>query len=197
MIGLFFSVSPIRAADELNQPIVVAADEVDLAKVISGGEVVFVSSGVRPAGFHAIDDDLRTTFQFSNSDPHPTLIVKLTDSRTIHRVSVVVGSGSEKVDVYLFNEFPKDVSDLERMNPLASIVDLGAVRERGVDFAPQHARYVALRWSPLAKDGRALVVAEVGIFSNSYSDLALVQLAAADPPPPETVPVPPLNFVSH
>src|SRR5438067_5051032 len=106
LIGLFFNVSPIRATDVSNQA-VVDADDVDLAKVQSGGQIVLVSSGQRPARFQAIDDDRRTVFQFSNSDPRPTVIVKLTESKPIHRVSVVPGSESLKVDVYLLDELPR------------------------------------------------------------------------------------------
>jgi len=74
-IGLGLNCLPLRAAETLNR-VVVHADDVDLAKVQSGGKVVFVSSRPRPASFHVIDDDLRTLFQFSKSDPRPTLVVK-------------------------------------------------------------------------------------------------------------------------
>src|SRR5256885_13230024 len=92
-IGLCLNCFPLRAAEMLNR-VVVEADDVDLAKVQSGGNVVFVSSGSRQASFHAIDDDRRTVFQFSGSDSRPTLIVKFTDNKKVHRISVVVGSES-------------------------------------------------------------------------------------------------------
>jgi hypothetical protein len=117
-IGLCLNCLPLRATETSDQ-IVVNADDIDLAKVQSGGKVVFVSSGTRLASFHAIDDDLRTIFQFSGSDPRPTLIVKFTDQKPIHRITVVVGSESGKVDIYLLAEIPRDPSDLDRMKPVA------------------------------------------------------------------------------
>jgi hypothetical protein len=90
-VGLCFNRSLLRATENSNR-VVVEADDVDLAKVQSGGEIVFVSSGQRAAVSHAIDGDHRTIFQFSISDPRPTLIVKLTNSKPLRRVSFVVGS---------------------------------------------------------------------------------------------------------
>jgi hypothetical protein len=98
-IELCLSCLPLRATETSNRVVVDAAD-VDLAKAQSGGEIVFVSSGQRLAAFHATDCDRRTTFQFSSSDPRLTLIVKLGESKPLHRLSVVVGSEAGKVDVY-------------------------------------------------------------------------------------------------
>jgi hypothetical protein len=176
---------------------VVDADDVDLAKVQSGGKVVFVSSGLRPASFHAIDDDFRTVFEFSSSDPRPTLIVKFTDNKQIHRISVVVGSESGKVDVYLLAEIPRNPSDLDRMKPITSIVDLGIAREASVDFAPQYASYVALRWAPSGNRLHPLAVAEVSVFTKGDSPETANALAASDPPinlvsgPPVIAPISP------
>jgi hypothetical protein len=195
-IGLCLNCSPLRAAETLNQ-VVVNADDVDLAKVQSGGQVVFVSSGPRLASFQAIDDDLRTVFQFSSSDPRPTLIVKFTDTKQIHRITVVMGSESGKVDVYLLAEIPGAPSDLDRMKPVTSIVDLGIAREASADFAPQNARYVALRWAPSSNRLRPLAVAEVSVFTKGDSSLNANALAASDPPinlvsgPPVIAPVSP------
>ncbi len=197
-IGLGLNYLPLRAAETLNR-IVVDADDVDLAKVQSGGKVVFVSSGPRPASFHAIDDDLRTVFQFSNSDSRPTLIVKFTDNKQIHRVSLVVGSESGKVDVYLLTEIPREPSDLDRMKPVTSIIDLAIAREGSMDFAPQNARYVALRWAPSGSHLQPLALAEVSVFTKGDSDFPQIAnaLAASDPPinlvsgPPVITPVSP------
>src|SRR5205085_10484480 len=145
-IGLFLNTLPVRAVDSSNQA-ALEADEVDLAKVESGGQIIFVSSGQRAAGFHSIDGDRRTVFQFATSDPRPTMIVKLTESRPIHRVSVVPGSQSRKIDVYLLDELPRDLYDLDKSQPLTSIVDLLVGREASVEFAPRKARYLVLRWT--------------------------------------------------
>src|SRR6267142_2277642 len=133
-IGLCLHCVPLRAAETLNR-IVVEADDVDLAKIPSGGKVVFVSSGLRPASIQAIDDDRRTVFQFAISDPRPTLIVKFTQ-KEIHRISLVVGSESGKVDIFLLAEVPRNPSDLDRLKPITSMVDLAVGRETSVDFAP-------------------------------------------------------------
>jgi len=190
-VGLCLNCSLLRATENSNQ-VAVEADEVDLAKVQSGGEVVFVSSGQRAAASHAIDGDRRTIFQFSISDPRPTLIVKLTNNKPLHRVSVVVGSETGKVDVYLLGEIPRDSSDFDKMKPVTSVVDLGIAREAIVDFAPQNARYVALRWARSNNRVRPVAIAEVSIFSNEASDSTAVTLAASDRPPPEPVQGPPL-----
>src|SRR5437660_3953706 len=138
--------SPIRAAETSDQAPASAA-EVDLAKVESGGRVIFVSSGARLTGVRAIDDDRRTTFPFSVSDSRPTVIVELTENRPIHRVSVVLGSEGGKVEVYLLDKLPRATVDLDQTAPVASLIDAGIGHEASAEFAPKSARYVALRWT--------------------------------------------------
>ena len=197
LVGLFLNALPVRAVDSSNQASL-ETDEVDLAKLQSGGQIVLVSSGQRPAGFHSIDDDRRTVFQFASSDSHPTVVVKVTDSKPIHRVSVVPGSESVKVDVYLLNELPRDLSDLEKDKPLTSIVDLAVGKEAAVDFPPQRARYVALRWTLAANASGPLKIAEICAFTKGESpETVSAALAATDPPiylvsgPPVIAPVSP------
>jgi hypothetical protein len=189
LVGFSLNGSPIRAA-EISSPVIVTADDVDLAKIVSGGQVVFVSSGQRAAASHAVDDDRRTVFLFSISDPRPTLIVKLTESKPLHRVSVVVGSEAGTVDVYLLNEIPRDSSALDKVKPVASIVDPGVAREAMVDFAPQSAGYVALRWALSKNHSHPLAVAEVSAFSNAANRTA-GPLAASEAPPPNAIEGPP------
>lgn len=196
IIGLFFNISAVRAVEASNQALV-DADDIDLAKVQSGGRVVLISSGQRPAGFHAIDDNRRTVFQFSNSDPRPTVVVKLTENKPIHRVSVVPGSESLKVDVYLLDELPRDPSDLDKIKPVTSIVDLAVGREASVEFAPQKASYVALRWTLSNSQVESLKVAEISAFTKPDSPPVSAALAATDPPislfmgPPVIAPISP------
>jgi hypothetical protein len=180
-IGLLFSLSSVRASEKPDQA-VDQRDDVDLAKVQTGGKIVLISSGVRGVGFRAIDDDQRTTFRFSSDDPRPTLIVQLIENRPIHRVSTVVGSKSEKIDVYLLNELPRKLSDLDELKPTASIVDPGIAREASVDFAPQNARYVALRWKLSGASADSLNVAEVSAFTRGDSPVPSAALVATDPP---------------
>jgi hypothetical protein len=190
-IGLCLNCLPLHAADTLNR-VVVEAEDVDLAKIQFGGQIAFASSGQRTAVSHAIDDDRRTVFLFSASDTRPTLIVKLNDTKPVHRVCVVAGSQGERVDIYLLDKVPHDLSELDKTEPVTSIVDLGVARDAVADFAPRTARYVALRWALAKNASGQLAVAEVSVFSNSASDPSQATLAAADPPPPEAVQGPPL-----
>lgn len=195
-IGLLVCFSALGANEKSDQD-VEQREDVDLAKLQAGGKIVLVSSGARGGGFRAIDDDHRTTFRFSADDPRPTMIVQLVDERPIHRVSTVVGSKSEKIDVYLLNDLPRKPSDLDGLKPTASILDPGVAREASVDFAPQQARYVALRWTLSETTPEALNVAEVSAFSRDASATVSAALAATDPPiylvsgPPVLPPVSP------
>ena len=180
-VGLLLSLSPLWANEKSDEG-VEQRDDIDLAKVQAGGKIVLVSSGARGGGFRAIDDDHRTTFRFSSDDPRPTLVVQLIENRPIHRVSTVVGSKSDKIDVYLLNELPHKPSDLDELNPIASIIDPGVAREASVDFAPQNARYVALRWNLSGTLPEALNVAEVSAFTHGNSPAISAELAATDPP---------------
>ncbi|HWY50579.1 MAG TPA: hypothetical protein VNW72_03770 [Chthoniobacterales bacterium] len=190
LVGFSLNGSPIRADETLNR-MVVTAEDIDLAKIQSGGQVVFVSSGQRAAASHAIDGDRRTVFLFSISDPRPTLIVKLTESKPVHRVSVVVGSQAGEVNVYLLDEIPRDPSDLDKVKPVASITDFEVGREAVADFAPKNARYIALRWALSKNYSHPMAVAEVSVFSNA-TDPTLATLAASDPPPADPIQAPPI-----
>jgi hypothetical protein len=182
LIGLSLSTLSIRAADQSNQ-ILLEADDVDLAKVQAGGQIIFVSSGPRRASFQAIDGDRRTVFQFSVSDARPTAIVKLTEAKPVHRVSLVPGSQSRKVDIYLLNELPRNPSELDQTEPLTSIVDLVAGREASAEFAPQRARYLVLRWTMSDAVAVAFKVAEISAFTKGEPTSApSAALAATDPP---------------
>jgi hypothetical protein len=178
-------------AEETSNRVVVTAEDLDLAKIQYGGQVVFVSSGQRAAASHAVDDDRRTVFLFSISDPRPTLIVKLNESKPVHRVSVVVGSQAGEVNVYLLDKIPRDPSDLDKVKPVGSIVDLGVAREAVAEFAPKSARYIALRWALSKNHSHPLAVAEVSVFSNAV-DATVATLAASDPPPADPIEGPPL-----
>jgi hypothetical protein len=181
LIGLCLNTSRLGAADPSN-PGLTEVNEVDLAKAQSGGQIVFVSSGKRLVRFQAIDNNPRTIFQFSTSDPRPTVIVKLAENKPIHRVSVVPGSDSQKVDVYLLDQLPREVSDLDKIEPVASIVGLIVGNEASVDFPPQTAQYVALRWTLPATAAGPLKIAEIGAFTQTEGRGAGATLMDADLP---------------
>lgn len=180
-IGLCLTISRISAAAPLNQgPNEV--DEIDLAKVQSGGQVAFVSSGKRLVRFEAIDNNPRTLFQFSISDPRPTVIIKLTENKPIHRVSVVPGSESQKVDVYLFDQLPGKPSDLDKVSPIASIFDLVVGKEASVNFSPHRAYYIALRWTLSPTAAGALKIAKIGAFTQTQGGGGATTLIERDLP---------------
>ena len=182
LAGLALSTSLAGAADTSNETLGDLA-ETDVAKIQAGGHIAFISSGHRLNDFRAIDDDRRTVFEFSTADPRPTLIVRVTGSKPIHRVSVVPGSEIQKVDVYLLNVSPRDPSELDKIKPLTSLVDLAVGREASAEFAPQPARYLALRWTLSTFAPGPFRVAEISAFARGeVPDAAAPALAAADPP---------------
>ncbi len=180
--GLLFITLPAPAADEgSNQSTADGGEIVDMAKAQAGGQVALVTSDQRPAVFHAIDNDRRTIFRFSESDAHPTLIIKLNEARPVRRVSLVPASETLQVNVYLLDELPQKASDLDALKPLASIVNLVVGREAAAEFAPQNARYVALRWILAGHSAEPVKVAEVSVFAQSDSRHVSDLLAVADP----------------
>jgi hypothetical protein len=125
------------------------------------------------------------------------VIVELTDARPVYRVSVVPRSQGGQVDVYLLNALPKKAGDLAAVKPTATIVDLVVAQENAVEFSPQRARYVALRWTQNEPLISAVEVAEISAFVKGDSPQISDALAATDPPiylvqdPPVIPPVSP------
>jgi hypothetical protein len=192
LVSVNCTLAVVQKADE-----VLESEDVDLAKLAAGAKVVLISSGTHGGGFRAIDDDNRTTFKFSSSDPRPTLVVKLIDSRPVHRVSVVVGSaGGKKIDVYLLNDLPRTPADLDAIESVGSIIDPGIARDASIDFSPRLAQYVALRWT-LSEGSEGVNLAEMSAFGKGDPTFASAELAASDPPiyvvegPPIILPVSP------
>ena len=136
-----------------------------MAKLQVGARIVYISSGPKGVAFRSIDADRRTTFRFSSSDLHPTVIVELAQSQPLHRVSVVSKLGQGHVDIYLLTALAKDPADLRNAKPLASLVDLAKGGEVAVDFEPSNARYLALRWTREKPASRPLDVTEISAFA--------------------------------
>jgi hypothetical protein len=110
------------------------------------------------------------------------MIIELADSQPLYRISVVPGSQGGQVDVYLLNKLPRNPGDLAAIKPTATIVDLVVARETAVEFAPQRARYVALRWTQNKPLISAPEVAEVSAFTKGDPPHIADALAATDPP---------------
>ena len=145
--------------------------EFDWAKSRARARIAYTSSGPRTLSGRMIDNDLQTSFQFSESDQSPTVIVELARSTELHRISAVFKAEDAELGVYLLNELPKDPSDLGPAKPTASVVSLPD--EHGmatVNVSVSSARYVVLRWKRKRSDD-PFTVAEISAFSNAPADL--------------------------
>jgi hypothetical protein len=151
----------------------------NFANVYAHARVVFVSSGAPPSSHRMIDDDPTTAFQFAPSDPHPTAIVELSDWERLNRVSAVYKMETGRLDVYLLKELGSNPGELADAKPIASVTDAKAGGKAAVDFDPQGARYVALRWTPTTLDPkRGFEVAEI----SAFGDMPLAMLNTYEVP---------------
>lgn len=158
--------APTRPEDFLN---------FNFANSYAQSHIVYASSGKLAQAGRMIDDDVLSAFEFSARDPHPTVVAELAKIQRLHRVSAVYKMGVCRVDVYLLNELPKSIGDWRDLKPIASIFDRDGSGEAAVDFGPQSARYVALRWTlESSKAAAPFEVAEIGAFG--YVPLSLLDL---------------------
>lgn len=149
----------------------------NFANLYARAHVVFVSSGSPFNAERMIDDDTVTSFHFSKTDPHPTVIVELADHESLHRVSALYKMQAGRLDVYLSDELPRDPANLNDLTPVATITDPGNGKA-AVNFNPQGARYVALRWTPESQNhGEEFELAEVNAFGDV--PLSILQTGAA------------------
>jgi hypothetical protein len=150
----------------------------NFANLYAHAHVVFVSSGSPSAAQRAIDDDTVTSFHFSRSDPHPTVIVELADREQLHRVSALYKMQAGRLDVYLADELLDDPGNLRDLTPIGTVVDPGNGKA-AVDFSPHFARYVALRWTPDAAQNRNddFELAEISAFGDV--PLSILQMTEA------------------
>jgi hypothetical protein len=154
----------------------------NFANLYASARVVYVSSGLLPLARRMIDDDAMTAFSFSASDARPTAIIEFAKSQRLHRVGASYQMEGGRLDVYLLNDLNGSSANLENLRPVASIVDpVGG--KAAVDFDPQGARYVALRWTRNKSRGGPFEVAEIGAFSVvplSLLDISQFPAAFAD-----------------
>ena len=152
----------------------------NFANLYAEARVVYVSSGPAPSARRMIDDDSETGFRFSPSDPHPTVIVELNESERLNRVSALYEMASGRMDVYLLDKLNQDPGNLGGAKPVASVTDDSGDGKAAVDFDPQGARYVALRWTPdgARRGGQPFEVAEI----NAFGDVALAMLQMFEAP---------------
>jgi hypothetical protein len=146
----------------------------NFANLYAKARVVYVSSGSQETARRMIDDDTITAFQFEPSDPHPTAIVELAGTESLHRVSALYKMQPGRLDVYLLKQLGSDPGDLSDAKPIASVTDTKAGGKAAVDFDPQGTRYVALRWTPI-EPGTAIGSFEVAEI-HAFGDVPLSML---------------------
>ena len=188
---LLFGISPIFAAEPTKPAAVFSstvaasdAPELDLAKLHARARVIYVSSGAQAYTVRMIDSDTRTAFRFSGSDLYPTVIVELAHNEKLHRVSAAFPAEATRLDVYLTNQLPKDRGDFRFLKPVASVVDFDGDGKAVADFAPQDARYVALRWTRRS-GSQPFKVTEISAFGGVA--LSFVDLEPSAPLPTESL----------
>jgi hypothetical protein len=150
----------------------------NFANLYARARIVFVSSGAGELAKRMIDDDVITSFQFASGDPHPTVIVELGDVERLHRVSAVYKMQAGKLDVFVLKELGANPGDLSNAAPIASVTDASAGGKAAVNFDPQGARYVALRWTPAPGSNQNFDVAEL----SAFGDMPLSMLSTIEFP---------------
>jgi hypothetical protein len=151
----------------------------NFANLYAKGRVVFVSSGAFVAAQRMVDDDTMSGFHFAASDPHPTVIVELAEWERLHRVSALYKMQAGQLDVYLLDELGEIPGDLTGAKYISSITDRNGEGKAAVNFSPQGARYVALRWtSAKPGDAHGFEVAEI----NAFGDMPLALLNTIEVP---------------
>jgi hypothetical protein len=84
-----------------------------------------------------------------------------------------------RLDVFLLHELGANPGDLSHLTPIASVTDETGDGKAAVDFDPQGARYVALRWTPSEQGPRkGFEVAEV----SAFGDMPLSMLSTSETP---------------
>jgi hypothetical protein len=172
----------------------------NFANLYAQARIVFVSSGAPDFAKRMIDDDVITSFQFAPADPHPTVIIELAEHQRLHRVSALYKMQAGRLDVFLLQELGVNPGDLSHAKPIATVSDVSAGGKAAVNFDPQGARYVALRWTPAEPNSRqGFDVAEL----SAFGDMPLSMLSTTEFPDfyadasmalerPPTLPQPPI-----
>jgi hypothetical protein len=164
--------------------------------------ILYISSGPSKFSTRMIDGNPKSSFRFSRSDAHPTVVVELTAEERSHRVTVLYKMGSGRLDAFLLDEYnpppgegkdfgSSDSIDLNGLKPAATTSQRAKNGEAAMTFDPHGAGFVALRWTPgSSRSGdEAFEVAEIGVSGDTT--LAMIDPAErasatnfvrADPP---------------
>jgi hypothetical protein len=148
-----------RAADRVN---------FNFANTYARAKIRFVSSGAVIDSNKMIDDDPVTAYAFAASDSQPTVVVELSDVQRLHRVSAIYDMQPGRLDVYALSAMNGSAENLDGLKPIASATDNAGEGKASVDFNPQGARYVALRWTPeqTRPAETSFRIAEINAFGN-------------------------------
>ena len=134
-----------------------------------------------------IDGNPTSTFCFSPTDPHPTVVVELAAEERSHRVTVLYKMGGGHLDAFLLQKYSpppvdakdfgsSDSIDLKSLKPVATTSERAKNGKAAMTFDPRGASFVALRWTPdfSSSGAEAFEVAEIGAFGDT-------RLAMIDP----------------
>jgi hypothetical protein len=95
----------------------------------------------------------------------------------LHRISAIYDMQPGRLDVYALDKACGDAGELDGLHPIASAVDREGNGKASVEFNPQGARYIALRWTPAGNTATAFHVAEI----NAFGNVPLAEISAAEP----------------
>jgi len=145
------------------------ARETDYAALRAKARVVHVSSGAVSNAAPMIDDNEKSGFTFAPGDRRPTAIVELATNEEIHRVSARYKMHTPgRLDVYLLNDMSKSAPDLNYQTPVASVTDEEGDGDASVEFDPEGARYVVVRFTPSGSfaGDRPFEITEIGAYGS-------------------------------
>lgn len=163
----------LRAGTSPHSGALADAINFNFANRYAHGRIVYISSGRMGLAPRMIDEDPLTGFNFSATDPHPTVIVELQETERINRVSAVYQAQAGKLEIFLLGELPKN-GDLNGLQPVAFVADRAGEGKSAAQFEPHGARFVALRWVPEKSAEGNFEVTEIAAFG----DVPLTRIAA-------------------
>lgn len=179
----FVSPRKTRAAAEGNYGLI----SYNYSDMHGKARALYVSSGEQLERAHAmIDDQPRTSYDFSNDDAAPTAIVDLGKPVTLRRLSALHSAGEGRMQFYILNNLPGeapathttaagepvpgagdapptvalDDAAMTSIQPVGS-AETGADGRSTVEFAATTGRYVMVRWIPAAQAGMNFTIAEI------------------------------------
>ena len=109
----------------------------------------------------------------------PTAIVELAADERVHRVTAIYKTKTQgRFDVYLLEDMDKSSTDLNYRKPVASATDENGDGIVEIDFDPEGARFIAVRFTPAESFAGNFEIVEI----NAYCDLPLAMLDALEAP---------------